>query len=133
MTTPLVEFEEDFPVFQDEEGQFELMGSELMGGAPLGNLSAREKQAYIDGIGIKAKVCSVVSFSLNCASHRGKEEMNIKGLVCVLFLLLLIPPSPPASSPLLLPLLLPPPSSSWSCGSTTVHWNNRGANGAGRK
>lgn len=48
-------FEEIFHDYEGD-GHFALMGSDLMGGAPLPPLTPKQKQTYIDGIGIKAKV-----------------------------------------------------------------------------
>ncbi|EGD74769.1 hypothetical protein PTSG_07005 [Salpingoeca rosetta] len=67
-----MEFEEDFPEFEDDEGRFALMGSELMGGAPLPvNMTPQEKQSYMDGIGIKAKYIGVTEVS----SARGGDDV----------------------------------------------------------
>eukprot|EP01147_Barroeca_monosierra_P001621 gene1621-4756_t len=63
-------FEEIFHDYEGD-GHFALMGSDLMGGAPLPPLTPKQKQTYIDGIGIKAKYIG----SIQVASPHGSAKI----------------------------------------------------------
>eukprot|EP00056_Hartaetosiga_gracilis_P004446 m.75148 g.75148 ORF g.75148 m.75148 type:complete len:497 (-) comp11833_c0_seq1:163-1653(-) len=49
------EDEDDLPEFVDEDGTFDVVGSDLLGGAPMPKMNAKERQKYYDGVAIKAK------------------------------------------------------------------------------